>query len=288
MAIVAPWFGWSLAHATHDKPGGYAASNILTGFSASEKLIVVSRNLLSILTSPSSLLTGLNNVLLVVGTILILVWCFFRRRQLVPDLFVALYCLMLLGITWPPERSAAPILPLVLWILWRVVRLMKNREALAALVVVVAVLPLWADVTRIPAARARGYFQIVALSADNRDEMRKLFGFIRANTEPDSVLLANRDGLFFLNTGRKAVRGFTPNGFDIFYAARQSAVTPDQLSGAIAQAHVNYVVLTPDRGLPESASFHRSVEALERGGVVEPVSIPGIGRDYRLLKVIAR
>ena len=46
-------------------------------------------------------------------------------------------------------------------------------------------------------------------------------------------------------------------------------------------------MLTPDSGLAESASFHRSVEALERGGVVEPVAIPGLPRDYQLFKVSA-
>ena len=116
--------------------------------------------------------------------------------------------------------------------------------------------------------------------------MQTLFGFIRANTAPGSVLLANLDGLFFLNTGRKTVRGFTPNGFDLFYAVRQSAATPDQLSNAIVQQRAGYVVLTPDLGLAESESFHRSVEALERGDVVEPVPIPGEPRGI-ILKSLA-
>ena len=162
---------------------------------------------------------------------------------------------------------------------------MANREALAALVLIAAVTPLWADATRIFPARASGSFAIEGAPADKWNEMQRLFGVIRANTTLDSVLVANLDGAFFLNTGRKAVRGFTPNGFDLFYAARQSGATPDQLSNAIERERVNYVVLTPDPGLAESASFHKSVEALERGGVVEPVGVPGASRDYRLFKV---
>jgi uncharacterized membrane protein len=289
MLMVAPWFGWSLARVAHNSySAGSAslASSIFSGLAASEKLIVLSHNLLLLLASPFSLLTGFTNTFSVVGTILILIWCLFVRRQLVPDLFVALYCLMLLCWTRPPERFVAPILPLILWIVWRVFRLIKAQEALAALVLIGALLPLGANAARIPSARANGYFESAGVPADNWNEMRKLFSFIRDNTEVNSVLLANQDGEFFLNTGRKAIRGFAPNGFNLFYAARQSAVTPDQLSNAIVQAHVQYVVLTPDRGLAESASFHKSVEALERGGVVEPVSIPGITPDYRLLKVI--
>jgi hypothetical protein len=286
MAIAAPWFGWSLAHVTHDgSHTSYAASNILTGLAANEKLVVAGRNLLLLLTSPFWLLAGLRNGISVVGTIVILTWCFYVRRQLVPDLFVVLYCLGLLCRISPPELPVAAILPLVLWIVWRVFRLMGNREALAALVLIAAAFPLWADATRILRARVSGYFAIEGAPADDWNEMQRLFGFIRANTAPDGILLANLDGTFFLNTGRKAIRGFAPNGYDLFYAARQSAATPDQLSNAIERERVNYVVLTPDRGLAESASFHKSVEALERGGVVEPVSIPGVSRDYRLFRV---
>jgi len=273
MLIAAPWFGWSLSHGLHG-----VVSNIIAGLPASDKLRVLGRNLVLLLASPFSLLTGFENLFAVVGTVLILIWSLYARRQLVPDLFIALYCLALLFRTCPPERALAPILPLILWIVWRVFRLIRIREAAAAAVFVAALLPLWADVRRVRAPEV----------PDNRDEMQKLFGFIRANTSRDSILLANMDPVFYLNTGRKAVRGFAPSGFTLFYAQRQSAVTPDQLSSAITRSRVNYVVLTPDRGLPESPSFHKSVQALERGGVLEPVGIPGLAADYRLLHVTGR
>jgi hypothetical protein len=288
MAIVAPWFGWSLAHITHE--GNHtsdAASNILMSLAANEKLVVLAHNLLFLFASPFSLLTGITNTVSVIGTAVLLIWCFYVRRQLVPDLFVTLYCLALLCSISIPGRSVAAILPLILWIVWRALRLIELREAVAALVLIVAVLPLWADAARIFTARANGVFAVEGAPADNWNEMRRLFAFIRANTAQDSILLANLDGTFFLNTGRKTVRGFAPDAFDLFYAARQSAATPDQLSNAIVRERVGYVVLTPDWGLPESASFHKSVEALERGGVVEPVDVPGAARDYRLFKVTA-
>jgi hypothetical protein len=286
MIITAPWFGWSLAHATHDRDhSSYAASNVLTGLAANEKLVVLGRNLLLLLASPFSLLTGLTNIFSVIGTVVILVWCFYVRRQLVPDLFVALYCLALLCLISPPERAVAPILPLIIWIVWRVCRLLRVREALAALVLIAAVFPLCIDAARIFEALPNGEFAVDGAPTDNWKEMNTLFGFIRANTASESVLLANPDGAFFLNTGRKAVRGFAPNGFDLFYAARLSAATPDQLSNAIVRERVGYVVLTPDVGLAESASFHKSVEALERGGIIEPISVPGAARGYRLFKV---
>jgi len=280
MAMVAPWFGWSLAHLTR-------ASDIFTSLAANEKLVVLSRNLLSLLASPFSLLTGLRTVYFVVATVVILLWCLYVRRQLVPDLFVALYCIVLLCWISPPDRYVAPILPLVFWIVWRVFRLIEAREALAALVLIAIALPLGADATRLLPARSNGAFAVEGPPADNWNQMAALFGFIRANTAPDSILLANLDGAFFLHTGRKAVRGFAPNNYDLFYGSRQSTAPPDQLSKAILEAHVAWVALTPDRGIAESASFHKGVEALERGGLVEPVSIPGVSRDYQLFKVTA-
>jgi hypothetical protein len=287
MVMVAPWFGWSLAHVAHgaDYVSGHIPSNILTGLPANEKLVVLTRNLVALFASPFSLLTGFNNTFAIIGTVIVLAGSFFVRRQLVPDLFAALYSLMLLCWLAPPERSVAPILPLVLWIAWRGLQHPRLREPLVAAVAVAGLIALWADVTRIPPARASGYFQTASAAPDNWNDMQKLFGFIRANTAPESILLANLDPVLYLNTGRKTVRGFVPNGFELFYAVRRSAVTPDQLAGVIIRSRVNYVVLTPDRGYPESPSFHKSVEALARGGVLDPVSIPGIPPDYRLLRV---
>jgi hypothetical protein len=291
MVMVAPWFGWSLAHITHDAnytTGNHVASSIFNGLAASEKLVVVGHNVVALLASPVSLLTGFNNVFSGIGIIAILLWCLFVRRQIVPDLFVGLYCLALLCFISPPARFVAPILPLLLWMVWRAVRSMQAREALAALVLIVMALPIWADATRMIPARSSGYFALQGPAPDKWAEMQKLYSFIRIQTPGDSVVLANMDALLFLNTGRSAVRGFVPNRFELDYAALQSPVTPDQLSKSIVESRVSYLVLTPDEGLPESPSFHRSVEALERGNIVEPVSTPGVAAGYSLFKIVPR
>jgi hypothetical protein len=199
VTMAAPWFGWSLAHGPH------ASHNILTSLAANEKLAVFSRNLIDLFAAPYSLLTGFNNMIAIVATFLVFAWSLFIRRQLLPDLFVALYCVMTLCWVAPPQRSLAAILPLVLWIVWRVFRLMQNREALAAAVLVAALLPLWADGTRIPPTRAAGFFEWTGNVSDNWSEMQKLFAAIRSATPPDSVLLANLDPTFSFYTGRKAL-----------------------------------------------------------------------------------
>jgi hypothetical protein len=185
---------------------------------------------------------------------------------------------------WPPERKAAAILPLVLWIVWRAVRQVKYREVLAAVVIIVTGVALWADGSRLLVAAKSGVFPEGMEASVDWSQMRSLFAAVTTKTSQGSVVLANMDGAFALNTGRKTVRGFTEDNYTLFYTEK-SAVTPDQLSGAILRDQVNYVVVTPDHGEAESASFHKSVEALERGGVLRPVELPGGSPEYRLLHV---
>lgn len=288
MLLAAPWFGWSLARAPRDPyygAGNYVSLNILTSLPANEKLIVVARNLLSLLASPAELLTGFTGVYALIATLLIFGWCLYIRRQLLPDLFVGLYCLMLLCWAWPPQRFLVPVLPLVLWMAWRVVTRARIQEAIAAAVLIIGGAGLWSDGIRVPAALSAGALSPEPQPADDWHEMQKLFVWIRANTASTSVLVGNLDPVLYLNTGRRAIRGFAPDAFGLLYALKQQGITPDQVSGAILREQADYVVLMPDRGFVEAPSFHSSVEALERGGRLQPVTIPGLSPDYRLLRV---
>ena len=283
MLITAPWFGWSLAH--YSRGVSHESLEIFTSLAANEKLVVLFQNFVSLLASPYSLLTGFGSVYFIIGTLFLLARGLWIRRQLVPDLFVVLFSLSLLVWTVPPERYVAPVIPLFFWMIWRVLRLMRNREALAAIVLIVLATPLVADATRLLPAHSSGVFPRERIPADNWQRVEALSEYIRANTAPDAVLLANLDRAFFLNTSRKTVRGFVPNHFDLYYLERQS-ISPDELSRAIIREGVGWVIVTPDRGLAESSSFHVSVQALQRGNVIEPIALPGLPRDYQLFKVI--
>ena len=288
MLLAAPWFGWSIARAPRDPyygAGNYVSLNILTSLPANEKLIVFARNFLWLWISPTELLTGFTSIYALIATLLIFGWCLYVRRQLLPDLFVGLYCLMLLCWAWPPQRFVVPVLPLVLWMAWRVITRVRIQEAVAAAVLIIAGAGLWSDGIRVPGALSAGALSPEPQPADDWHEMKRLFSYIRANTPATSILVGNLDPVLFLNTGRKAVRGFAPNAFGLLYAERQQGITPDQVSGAILREQADYVVVTPDRDFVEAPSFHSSVQALERGGRLQPVPIPGLSPDYRLLRV---
>jgi 4-amino-4-deoxy-L-arabinose transferase-like glycosyltransferase len=285
--IVAPWLAWSMAQNVHDayySGGNYASSSILTSLALSEKAAVLATNVLFLFSGPFSLLTGINDIYAASFTFSLLVLCLWKRRQTLPDIFLLLYCLMLLLWPGPPQRFLAPVLPLILWMFWRSIRLIPRQELVFAIGLVVALLPLGFSLNRLSVTRQTGQFPTSAQRPNDWIELNKLFSSIRANTPPDAILAANLDPLFYLNTGRKAVRGFVPNGYKTFYETHGQVVTPDQLAANLTQNGVSFLALTPDRDFAESPAFHKSVEALERGGVLVPVDTPGLAPEYRLLR----
>jgi len=262
MVFAAPWLGWSLAHGV--VPFAKLHPNELG--------VLVGSNAMYLAASPFTLLTGIpglySGLLVALGLLIALI----RRRQIVPDLFFGFYCLALILRTEPPLRAFAPVLPLFLWMIWRALRV--GRFATAGKVASAAmILPaLWFGFSSL--AKPTGW-----------SEMEKLFAFIRVNTPANTVLLADLDPVLYLNTGRTTVRGFVPDSYHSYYPPPVPLVRPDELLASVRQDHVTYVVLTPDRELPESADYHNAVAALERAGVLEPVSVPGVSAEYRLLHV---
>jgi hypothetical protein len=273
--FAVPWLGWSLAS------GGIPASKL----HLSELAVLTGSNAMGLAAGPFILLTGYPSLYPGLLTAVALLIVLIRRRQFVPDLFMGLYCLALLFQTRPPLHSFAPVLPLFLWILWRVARVGRFALVAQATALLMIAPALWFCAMRVSSVVTLGAVTAETATPDNWHEMEKLFAFVRANTPPDAVLLADLDPVFYLNTGRTTVRGFVPDDYRNYYAPPGSLVTPDQLHAALLRESVSYVALTPDRDLPESASFHKAVAALERGGLLEPVSVPGVSGEYRLLRV---
>jgi hypothetical protein len=96
--------------------------------------------------------------------------------------------------------------------------------------------------------------------------------------------MANLDSLWYLNTGRKAIRGFTADPYRLFYSPGSTPVTAAELSAELLKSRPTYVAISPDRDFVESAFYNRAVEALERGGLLEAVDGAGLAHGYRLLR----
>ncbi len=270
MVFAAPWLGWWLAH------GGVPASKL----HLSELAVLLGRNLMLLAAAPFTLLSGYANLYPGLLTAVALLIVLVRRRQFVPDLFFGFYCLTLLFRTEPPLYAFAPVLPMFLWIVWRVARLGRFAIITKATAVAMVVPALWFGVAGLTRpARSR---------SDDWAQMEKLFAFIRGNTTADAVMMADLDPVFYLNTDRRTIRGFEPDSYRSYYAPPGPLVTPDELHASVLREHVNYVIVTPDRDLPESPWFHRAVAAMERGGMLEPVSVPHVTQEYRILRVVVK
>jgi hypothetical protein len=272
-----PWLGWT---------GGaiYAPQEAITGLPASEKLVVMSNNLVSLVGSPFALLTNFSSTWTVVATAALAIWCLYKRRQLAPDLFFLLYMLTLDLRVGPPQHLVAPVLPLILWLVWRSVRTMTPREMPAGAVLILAGFTLFATLRQTPVTIRNGTFPPSADLPNDWKEMEKMFAWVRSNTPPDANVMANLDPLWYLNTGRKAIRGFTPDPYRTYYSPGLAPITAAGLSAEFLKSRPAYVVISPDRDFIESTSYTRAVEALERGGLLEAVDGVGLAHGYRLLR----
>jgi len=273
--IAGPWCAWAAVHAIPSAQRHIAAN---------ERAFMMGINLISVFGGPFELLSGINDLYAAIFTFILIAWCIWKLRRIVPDLFLLLYAAMLLFWPGPPVQLLAPVLPLILWLLWRVFRSVRLQEALAAAALLIALVPLWTDAARIPVTLRTGNFPYSSRRPNDWNQMRRLFNAIRKNTPPDAILIANPAPLYYLNTGRKAIPGYAPNLYTTFYQPGGKSVSPDQLFAALRSGAAGYIVLTPNEDFPDSAAFHKSVQALERGGVLEPVPVPGLTPEYRLLR----
>ncbi len=290
IVLMAPWLGWALAHGARDAGSGidtWTASNIVTALEPGDKLIVLVRNIELLFQSPFAALSGMETPVAAFLTAMALFACLMARRHLLPDLFVLFYSLMLLIWVRPPEPQIAPILPLLLWMMWRAAAMMRRKEPVAALVAVLAVFPLWRDFSRIPETRRTGEFTLEGAPRERWTDMEKFFAAVRAGTDANAVVAASLDPLLYFETARKTIRGFEPNGFELYYSPRPFLVAPDQLRLAMMRGGAGYLALTPGEA-DGSAPLRTAAEALERGGVLERVPIDaGLPRGYALLRVAA-
>ena len=233
MVFAAPWLGWVLAHQ------GVLGEQL----HVSEMALLLGNNAMLLAASPFTLLSGYASLYPGLLTAVALLIVLVRRRQFVPDLVFGLYC------TWCCCSGRC-----------RRCMLSRHRCCLFLQLDALAGCPqrqvaMIASVTAIAMVLPALWFGAHRTYSDDWREMEKLFSYIRGNTSTDAVLLADLDPVFYLNTGRTTVRGFVPDSYRSYYAPPSSLVTPDELMAAVRRNRVRYVVLTPDRDLPESASY---------------------------------
>jgi hypothetical protein len=91
--------------------------------------------------------------------------------------------------------------------------------------------------------------------------------WIREQTPAGAVVLANLDPVFYLYTGRKAVRGFQADPYQLFYMTAKDAEplgTVDEFRETIRREKVEYLVRAPNHAFAEGPALDRLITELAR------------------------
>jgi hypothetical protein len=284
--VGAPWVIWVVAQSPATVPSepfytatNYGAWNVFSGYSLEEKLIIIKGNAILLLIAPLQLL-GIDifgsTLLLSVGVAMVLARGVWVRRSHPITIFVAVYLAVLLGWAWPPIRFVTVVMPLLGWLFWSA--LPDNwpglRQAVAA-ALVMAVAP---TAIRGPASiRSHGASWPVMPSGEDWSRSAQLLDWLRVNTPSNSVIAGNLDPMYFLYTGRRAIRAFETDAYQLYYRnqARSRPIgTAETLRARMLTHRVDFLVVTPNLGFGEAPHFRSVVDELAhtRSGSLVPAT----------------
>jgi hypothetical protein len=316
LAFVAPWLVWQRVY-------GSAPVNVLLRYYVSYD--VGSPAYVSMLTSPDRALQMLYGNLRYAGEMLdtlvppavwwlrplvygllavgVVTLCTGRRAPLV--IFTAMYMLLVLGWPWHPGRFMTAVMPIALLGIFRGGGYVEGRAAdvlwprlvvparwgiRAAIGIVVVIQLTWFALYL--AQRVTPAFGTFERSGQWRG-FEETAAWVREHTEPDAVLASGLDPLYYLYTGRHAVRPwfFRPETYFYPYGREAIDLGPvDEIVPELARLGVGYLIVDPLEDYVERTAagrlFHAIVGAAA-GAPPEPVfvSSDGLHRVYRLSRL---
>ena len=302
--LIGPWLWWQAVYGESARAidsyyslSNYKSWNILWNFTVEQKFHVVMVNLIRIIFSPVSLLNLNRNAIgLFISIVIMLLTCsgFVRdARNHIGSLhfFMLFYFGIIVFWVWPPERFLLPMMPYLLLFAYKEFcrvcgRVFKqgNVPALFSLVLA-ALLGVLMINGLLPATRETIKRHAVSVSfpseQDDWKPIQELMGWVRQNTPEDSILLGNLDPVYYLYTGRKAVRGFSADPYLLFYSGKPETAlggVPDLIQRIVGY-RVRYIVRTPSRFFMEGPIFNGILDRLlseypQAFHVVKVASVP--------------
>jgi len=283
--LIAPWLLWQTVYGgsiraidSYYSLSNYNSWNILFNFTMEQKIHVFFINLRRIIFSPMSLLSlNYNSVGLFFSIVIMLLTCsgFIRNaRRNIGSLH--LFILFYIGITilwaWPPERFLLPMMPFLLLFAYKDLsricnRVYKQGNAPAYISLVLAVflgVQMIGGLLSSTRETLKRHTVSFPSGQDDWRPIRELLDWARQNTPEDSVLLGNLDPVYYLYTGRKAVRGFSADPFLLFYSRTPEAAlggVPDLIQRIMVH-RISYIVRTPSRFFMEGPIFNGILDRL--------------------------
>jgi hypothetical protein len=293
-ALLSPWAWWVLQHRGE---GYYSVDNYASWHlfstevvpTVSHRIRVLLANLLMFVQSPNliwSFPEGLSPVTMLLGFgILLAGFTRSLRQNSVTSWFALAYFGLLQCWLWPPLRFVVTVLPVFVWIAlqaiprrWLTARI--TPFAVAAMILMLSVPAVVDSWQRGEAATNSGFFAWLPNTGESWTELQDTAAWIRRHTTEDTILISNLDPLFHLYTGRKALRGFTIDPYQMFYEI-------DPPAGALqayfsvpiaqfAQAPVA-IIQSPDKSFSERTLLHAEIaREVERGALREVHQTGGV------------
>jgi hypothetical protein len=285
-AIAAPWIWWvvsqphtaAVADAYYSREN-YQGWNILTNFTFPQKIEILLSNFALVLFTPG-ILAGippkgaLALPALAVGVASLMgLW---KQRFSLQAVLLVVYGTIVCAWAWLPSRFVVPFLPLLLWFAVDALagRARMRRWAMAAVTAasigslsygLLETLRLGYPTPPMPVAKGDEWGRLEAL-------LRKT----QETTQPEAVLAGNLDPLYYLYTGRKAVRGFAAEPYRLFYSREAPADplgSPDRFVKGLQSVGVTHWLDSPNSTFAEGAPLRRLLEGAKQSypGWLEPV-----------------
>ena len=273
--VIAPWFWWvsqqqpAAAMDAYYSASNYASWNIVTSYAWPEKLSVLLMNMTVSglafteiwgvrVPAAAAVLAGAAALMFVCSGL----WR--ARREPVATVMLA-YCAIHAAWVWPPLRFAVPVIPLFLWLGF--VGAAKQRLlgcAAAALLFAFGGFQLWTTVVQ---AREQGIVLPVA-GAENWNDTARLLDWISRETPRDATLTGNFDPMYYLFTGRRAVRAFTTDPYLLYYDLGHRTSSPlgtvDGFRNRLLAMKSDYVIVTATSKSQEAKHLKQLVVELSQ------------------------
>ncbi|MGB9404838.1 MAG: hypothetical protein WCA98_14985 [Candidatus Acidiferrales bacterium] len=284
--LVSPWVWWTR---THQPPGSlydyysqanYASWNLVRHFTWPQKAIIFKSNILASLLAPGSLLgmtvasPGFMILILLIGGFVLYGWLLdFRGGLSALNIFLILYAAVIVLWAWPPSRFYIPVLPFLLLYGYmgadrflRGLLLLRPQSRVSGWVCLLVLVPC---ATHGLILQARGALRTKAaalpyITFGDWDSLTSVSNWISQETPADAVVMTNLDPLMFLSTGRKAVRGFIADPFEVWYAAspQDPLGSQSQMVDLMLRGGVDYFARTSTDGFRELIFLNAFVDRL--------------------------
>lgn len=273
--LVLPWFAWvsrqdvGAGVDTYYSATNYGSWNIIANFEWPEKLDVLRLNVFGGAVALGQIwnvfVPGLYlTVLVAVVCVMSLGRGLWLARSQPAALLTAAYCAIHAAWVWPPLRFAVPVVPLLLWFGF----LGIDRSRRIGCVVALALLGVGIFQLSVVTAQARdkGVVWPAETDVDAWQETSRLLSWISEETPGDAVLTGNLDPMYYLFTGRKAVRAFDINPFLLYYNVAGAPANPlgtsEDFRKRLLGIQADYLIVTPGKGFPEAVHMRSLISQL--------------------------